>query len=132
MPDKDDEMPETIKRSSKKAQRTWRETNDNAVREYGEGEAAHRTAYASLKHSFEKRGDRWVPKKEKGPSDPRSAQPTAKAIAGEGRTYGGLDYYGHTKRELIEIAREVGAKVTTHMSKDQIAEAIARRQKRAA
>ncbi len=132
MPGKDDEMPETIKRSSRKAQRTWRETHDNAVREYGEGERAHRTAYAALMHSFEKRGDRWVPKKAKGPSDPRSAQPTVKAIAGEGKIDGGLDYYGHTKRELIDIAREEGAKVSTHMTKDQIAEAIARRQKRAA
>ena len=32
------------------------------------------TAYASLKHSYEKRGDRWVPKREKGPSDPQAAR----------------------------------------------------------
>jgi len=131
MPERDDEMPATIRRSPEKAQRTWKETHDHAVEEYGEGEQAHRVAYAALKHTFEKRGDRWVPKKAKGPSDPRSTEPTAKAITGEGKTYGGLDYYGHTKAELLVIAREVGARVTTHMTKEQVADAIARRQRAA-
>ena len=131
MPDRDD-MPATIKRSPEKAQRTWKETHDSAVETYGEGERAYRTAYAALKRSFEKRGDRWVPKKEKGPSDPRAAEPTPKARKGEGKTFGGLDYYGHTKKELVDIAHQVGAKVNTHMTKEQVADAIARRQKRAA
>ena len=126
--DQDDELPTTIKRSPAKARRTWQETHDAAVARYGEGEHAHRVAYASLKHSFEKRGDRWVEKKAKGPSDPRSTQPTAAAIKGVGRTYGGLDYFGHTKAELLEIGRQLGAGVTTHMTKQQIAEAIERRQ----
>ncbi len=124
----DAEMPATIKRSPEKAQRTWKETHDSAVEQYGEGERAHRTAYAALKHTFEKRGDRWVPKKEKGPSDPRSTKSTAEARAGVGKTYGGLDYYGHTKKELMEIAGQVGAKVNSHMTKDQLADAISRKQ----
>jgi hypothetical protein len=53
-----DVMPSTIKRSPPKARRTWAKTHDNAVREYGEGERAHRTAFAALKHAFEKQGDR--------------------------------------------------------------------------
>ena len=122
------EMPATVRRSPAKAQRTWKETHDSAVEQYGEGERAHRTAYASLKHSYEKRGDRWVAKKEKGASDPRSKQPTALARRGVGKTYGGLDYYGHTKAELLEIARQLGAAVTTRMTKEQIADAIARKQ----
>ena len=73
MPTKD-EMPSTLQRSSKKAQRTWGETHDSAVETYGEGERAHRTAYSSLKHSFEKVGDRWEAKDEKGPSDPQAAK----------------------------------------------------------
>ena len=52
MPAKD-EMPSTILRSPKKAQRTWAKAHDSAVETYGEGERAHRTAYAALKHSFE-------------------------------------------------------------------------------
>ena len=61
MPAKDD-LPSTLKRSPKKAQETWSETHDSAVDSYGEGERAHRTAFASLKHSFEKVGDHWEPK----------------------------------------------------------------------
>ena len=65
-------MPGTLRRSPARAQRTWIKAHDNAVREYGEGERAHRTAYAALKHSFEKVGDRWSPKERRGPSDPRA------------------------------------------------------------
>ena len=68
------EMPSTIERSDKHAQDIWAETHDSAVDTYGEGEAAHRVAFASLKHSYEKEGDRWVPKEEKGPSDPQAAR----------------------------------------------------------
>ena len=66
------EMPSTLRRSSSKAQRTWAKAHDNAVETYGEGERAHRTAFAALKHSFEKKGDRWVEKDHKGPSDPKA------------------------------------------------------------
>jgi cation transport regulator ChaB len=69
-----DELPATLERSPKKAQETWIKTHDSAVEEYGEGERAHRTAFASLKHSFEKVGDHWEPKKRRGPSDPRAAR----------------------------------------------------------
>ena len=69
-----DEMPSTLERSEKHAQEIWVKTHDSAVDTYGEGEAAHRVAFASLKHSYEKEGDRWVPKAEKGPSDPQAAR----------------------------------------------------------
>jgi ChaB len=32
------------------------------VKEYGEGQRAHRVAYAALKHTYEKVGDHWEPK----------------------------------------------------------------------
>ena len=50
------------------------ETHDSAVESYGEGERAHRTAFAAVKHSFEKVGDHWEPKQEKGPSDAQAAR----------------------------------------------------------
>jgi cation transport regulator ChaB len=65
------EMPSTIQRSPKRAQDTWAKAHDSAVETYGEGERAHRTAYAALKHTFEKVGDHWEPKGHKGPSDPQ-------------------------------------------------------------
>ena len=66
------DLPSTIQRSPAKARRTFAKTHDRAVQDYGEGERAHRTAFAALKHSFEKVGDRWEPKDRLGPSDPRS------------------------------------------------------------
>jgi cation transport regulator ChaB len=125
MPGKE-EMPDTIKRSPEKAQRTWVEAHDSAVQTYGEGRRAHMTAFAALKHSFEKVGDRWEPKQHKGPSDPRAARGAAEA---GGRTYGGVDVLGHTKEELLERACSLGANVNSRMTKEQLAEAIAKKQR---
>jgi hypothetical protein len=102
-----DVLPSTLKRSPKKAQRTWIKTHDSAAKEYGDGERAHRTAYAALKHSFKKVGDHWEPKDRKGPSDPRAKQPTRAARRGKGETFGGLDYYGSTKEELYRRAKKL-------------------------
>ncbi|HET7607959.1 MAG TPA: ChaB family protein [Gammaproteobacteria bacterium] len=122
-------MPSTIRRSPAKAQRTWIKVHDAAAKEYGDGERAHRTAYAALKHSFERRGDRWVPKDAKGPSDPRAKQTRSAARKGRGKTFGGVDYYGHSKRELYARAKKLGVPGRSTMSKDELASAIARRQK---
>lgn len=75
----DTEIPSTIMRSEKHAQRTWKKAHDSAVKTYGEGGRAHRVAFAALKHEYEKRGDKWVKKNGKGPSDPQAARgPTTK------------------------------------------------------
>src|ERR687883_708114 len=123
MPTRED-LPSTIARSPKKAQETWIKTHDAAVEQYGEGERAHRTAFASLKHSFEKVGDRWVPKQEKGPSDPRSKKTTAQKRRGEGETYGGVDAEGKTKEELYERAKRLRVEGGSSMSKRELAKAI--------
>jgi cation transport regulator ChaB len=125
---KKSELPDTLKRSPAKAQRTFAKTHDAAAEEYGEGERAHRTAYASLKHSYEKVGDHWEPKDEKGPSDPRSRKTTAQKRRGEGETYGGVDGEGNTKEELYERARRLGVEGRSRMSKRELAQAIARKQ----
>jgi hypothetical protein len=123
-----DVMPSTIRRSPLKAQRTWMETHDSAVRQYGEGERAHRTAFAALKHAFEKQGDRWVPKRRTGPSDPRARLGGRAARAGRGATFGGVDYYGRTRDELYARARTLGVSGRASMTKKELAKAIARKQ----
>lgn len=73
----DDELPSTLKRSDKHAQEIFEKTLASAEETYdGDEGAAHRVAYASLKHSYKKDddGDKWVPKEEKGPSDPQAAR----------------------------------------------------------
>jgi len=122
------ELPGTLKRSGSKAQRTFAKTHDAAVEQYGEGERAHRTAMASLKHTHEKRGDRWVQKDRPGPSDPRSKKTTAQKRRGEGETFGGVDVEQNTKQELYERARRLGVEGRSTMSKRDLARAIARKQ----
>ena len=124
-----EELPDTLRRSSAKAQRTWIAAHDAAVEQYGEGERAHRTAFAALKHTHEKKDDRWVAKKRKGPSDPRSAQPsTAAKAAGRGETFGGVDLFGNTKADLYERARRLGVEGRSRVSKREPARAIAKKQ----
>jgi cation transport regulator ChaB len=126
---KQSELPSTLKKSSAKAQRTFAKAHDSAADQYGEGERAHRTAYAALKHTHERKGDRWVAKDEKGPSDPRSRQRSTEAKrAGCGETYGGVDAEGNTKQELYERARRLGVEGRSKMSKRELARAIAKAQ----
>jgi cation transport regulator ChaB len=122
------ELPDTLKRSPAKAQRQFTKTHDAAAEQYGEGERAHRTAYASLKHNFEKVGDHWEPKDEPGPSDPRSKRTTAQKQRGEGETFGGVDLEGNTKDELYDRAKRLGVEGRSRMSKTELARAIARKQ----
>jgi hypothetical protein len=121
------ELPSTLQRSSRKAQRTFSKTHDSAVDQYGEGERAHRTAYASLKHSFEKVGNHWEAKDEKGPSDPRDTKSTREKRQGRGETFGGVDYYGNTKAELYERAREEHIEGRSKMSKRELARALSKK-----
>jgi cation transport regulator ChaB len=123
---KQEELPDTLKRSGRKAQRTFAKAHDGAVETYGEGERAHRTAYSALKHTHEKVGDRWEPKDRKGPSDPRASNPRARYD--EGKTFGGVDVVGNTKQELYERAKDLDVPGRSSMSKEELAEAIARRQ----
>lgn len=122
------ELPGTLKRSPKKAQETWVKTHDSAIESYGEGERAHRTAFASLKHSFEKIDDHWEPKKRKGPSDPRSAKGGVAAREEQGETLGGVDLFGNTRADLYERAKGLGIKGRSSMSKIDLARAIDRKQ----
>jgi cation transport regulator ChaB len=122
-----EELPGTLRRSPKKAQDTFAKAHDSAAAQYGDEERANRVAYAAVKHSFEKKDDHWEPKDHKGPSDPRAANPRARE--NKGKTYGGVDYYGSTKEELRKRAAELGVRGRSTMTKEQLAEAIARKQK---
>jgi cation transport regulator ChaB len=128
---RESELPSTLKKSSPKAQRTFAKSHDAAVQEYGEGERAHRVAFASLKHSFEKVDDRWVTKRTKGPSDAQDAKTGAAARRG-GPTAGGVDVLGHTRDELLERARVLGITGRHRMNKEELGRAIARAQARPA
>jgi cation transport regulator ChaB len=118
----DEELPSTLQRSPQKAQDTWKATHDSAVEEYGEGERAHRTAFASLKHSFEKVGDHWEAKDHKGPSDAQARKSGAAARRG-GETAGGVDANA-TKKHLLEVAKRLDVRGRSSMDKAELVEAI--------
>jgi cation transport regulator ChaB len=124
----DEDLPGTLQRSPAKARRTYRKAHDSAVETYGEGERAHRTAFSALKHSFEKKGDHWEPKKRKGPSDPQAAKGGAAARRSTSKTYRGVDAVGNSRQELYDRARKLGIKGRSRMTKAELAEAIGRRQ----
>ena len=118
MPARED-IPSTLKRSSKKAQDTFVETHDSAVEQYGEGERAHRTAFSAVKHSFEKVGDHWEAKEKRGPSD-------AKAAGGrdtKAETAGGVDANA-SKKHLLDVAKRLDITGRSRMTKAELVDAI--------
>jgi len=119
------DMPGTLKRSPRKAQDTYVKAHDSAVKEYGEGERAHRTAIAAVKHSFEKVGDHWEPKAVKGPSD-------AKAAGGRGtkaKTAGGVDANA-SKEHLRGVAKKLDISGRSKMTKSELVSAIQKANRR--
>jgi hypothetical protein len=124
----EDDLPSTLQRSPDKAKRTFEKTLESAEESYGPGERARRTAFASLKHSFEKVGDHWEEKDEKGPSDPQAAKGGRAARESREGTYGGVDVEGNTKEELYERASKLGVQGRSKMSKKELARAIQKKQ----
>lgn len=118
---KQSEIPSTLQRSDPKAQETFTKTYDSAIETYdGDEERAHRAAFASLKHSFEKVGDHWEPKEKKGPSDKRAEQ---RGPGSSEPTAGGVDANA-SKKHLYELATRLGVKGRSTMSKDELVQAL--------
>ncbi|MDL4815178.1 ChaB family protein [Actinomadura opuntiae] len=118
---KKEELPDTIKRSDAKAQRTFAKAHDSAAKEYGEGQRAHRVAYSALKHTHEKVGDHWEPKAKgaKGPSDKQ-----AEGGVGTSRsTAGGVDANA-SKKHLYDVAKRLDVSGRSTMSKKELVKAI--------
>jgi cation transport regulator ChaB len=116
---KQSEIPSTLQRSPKKAQRTFAKAHDSAAEEYGEGRRANQTAWSAVKHSFEKIGDHWEKKDKKGPSDEQAkgGRNTNKA------TKGGVDANA-SKSHLMDVARKLDITGRSKMKKDQLVDAI--------
>jgi cation transport regulator ChaB len=121
-----EELPGTLRRSPRKAQRTFAKAHDSAAEQYGDEERANRVAYNAVKHQFQKVGDHWEPKGHKGPSDERAANPRARE--NRGRTAGGVDVIGSSKQELMDRAAKLGIRGRSKMTKQELGEAIASKQ----
>jgi cation transport regulator ChaB len=119
VPKNEQDLPSTVERSDRHAQDIYSETLEAADETYGDGERAHRTAYASLKHSYEKVGDHWEPKDHKGPSD---AQAEGGADTNR-ETKGGVDANA-TKKHLMDVARRLDVPGRSSMDKGELVDAI--------
>jgi cation transport regulator ChaB len=116
-----DELPSTLQRSAKKAQRTFAKAYDAAADQYGSAKRANQVAWAAVKHSFEKVGDHWEKKDggKKGPSD-------AQAAGGRNtnrKTAGGVDANA-TKDHLLSLAKKLGVSGRSKMKKKELVDAI--------
>jgi cation transport regulator ChaB len=123
---KKDELPSTLQRSSPKAQRTFAKAHDAAAEEYGSEERAHRVAYAAVKHSFEKVGDHWEAKDQKGPSDERAERG---GVSNTAPSAEGVDANA-SKKHLMDIARRLDVRGRSTMSKAELVEAIMKENRR--
>ena len=124
---KKNELPSTLRRSGAKAQRTFAKAHDAGAEQYGSEERAHRVAYAALKHSFEKVGDRWERKRRKGPSDARAERggldnpiPSAEGVDANA-----------SKRHLLDVARRLDVRGRSTMDKSELVDAIKKHNRRA-
>ncbi len=118
---KQSELPSTLQRSPKKAQRTFAKAHDSAANEYGDEKRANQVAWAAVKHSFEKVGDHWEKKAggRKGPSD-------AQAAGGKDtdrKTKGGVDANAN-KDHLLSVAKKLGVSGRSKMKKKELVDAI--------
>jgi cation transport regulator ChaB len=123
-------LPSTLARSPKKAQETYIHTLEAAEEDHGDGEAAHRIAFASLKHSFEKVGDHWEAKDERGPSDAQDAKRGAEALQSDTPTAGGVNANA-TKAHLLDIAKRLDITGRSRMNKADLVDAIDKANRRA-
>lgn len=120
-----EELPETLKKSDRKAQDTFAKTYDSAMDEYDDAKRASQTAYAQLKHTHEKVGDHWEEKEEYGDSDDRAES----SGRGRGESAGGVNANA-SKEHLYQQAQELDIEGRSDMSKDELVEALRKESQR--
>jgi cation transport regulator ChaB len=116
---KQDELPSTLQRSAKKAQRTFTKAYDAAADQYGSAKRANQVAWSAVKHAYEKVGDHWEKKDAMGPSDKRAEQ----GRGSRAKPKGGVDANA-TKDHLLTIAKRLDITGRSRMKKKQLVEAI--------
>ena len=113
------ELPSTLRRSPKKAQRTFAKAHDAAADQYGSEKRANQVAWAAVKHAFEKVGDHWEKKDSMGPSDKRAEQ----GRNSKAKPKGGVDANA-TKDHLLSVAKRLGVKGRSRMKKKELVDAV--------
>ena len=123
-------LPSTLARSPAKAQDTYMHTLEAAEKVHGDGEAAHRIAFGSLKHSFEKVGDHWEAKDTPGPSDAQDDKRGSEALNSDTPTAGGVNANA-SKAHLLDVAKQLDVTGRSRMTKAELVVAIGTANRRA-
>ena len=105
-------------------------TLEAAEKVHGDGEAAHRIALGSLKHSFEKIGDHWEAKVTPGPSDAQDAKRGAEVLHSDTPTAGGVNAAA-SKAHLLDVAKQLDVAGRSRMTKAELVDAIDKANRRA-
>jgi cation transport regulator ChaB len=113
------ELPSTLLRSAKKAQRTFTKAYDAAADQYGSAKRANQVAWSAVKHAYEKVGDHWEKKDSMGPSDTRAEQ----GRGSRAKPQGGVDAKA-TKDHLLKVAKRLDISGRSTMKKKQLVDAI--------
>lgn len=116
---RENELPDTLKRSPEKAQRTFAKAHDAAEEQYDDAERAHRVAYAAVKHSYERVGDHWEAKDSPGPSDEQAEG----GYDTDRETSGGVDANA-SKAHLMDVAKRLDVRGRSRMTKEDLVDAI--------
>jgi cation transport regulator ChaB len=116
---KRDELPSTLLRSAKKAQRTFAKAYDAAADQYGSAKRANQVAWSAVKHAYEKVGDHWEKKDSMGPSDKRAEQ----GRNSKAKPKGGVDANA-TKDHLLSLAKKLGVSGRSKMKKKELVDAV--------
>jgi hypothetical protein len=111
-------LPHTPRGSSAQAPRPDRPAPD------GPGKRVRRTSIAARAHAYEKVGAHRARTRRTGSSDLRSAVGTGQRSVPE--TVAAVAFLGHTKAELLDLARRYGVRGRSRMSKTELARALGR------
>ena len=92
----------------------------SAEAQHGDGETAHRIALGLAgSTAFEKVGDHWDSKSQRGPSDDQDAKTGAAAQRSRTETAGGVDAYRH-EGHMLDVARRLDVAGRSRMTKAEL------------
>ena len=127
MPASKEKLPSTLERSPKKVRKTYEKTLDAAHEQYDSEERAHRTAWDSVKHVAEKKGDHWELKDRKGPSDAQAAKERGRGRRGAAAAPTVASTRSSRNRSSTRTPSGAGIEGRSRMSKQQLVVALEKR-----
>jgi hypothetical protein len=93
-------LPAAVQRADDRAREIWKLSYQSAVKLYGPGERAERTADKMLAQDYVLQGDHWVPREGRPPEKVQVHDPDAENTASQIEHYNSLEADGRTSDGL--------------------------------